>query len=143
MKIIGLIYALSAAVSWGLVYAIDQKILTKVSPLSLIFIDSVLALIITLPILIFDDGSIKNVLSSGRTNLLLIILGLSIAILANFFIFSAIKTLGASTASIFEIAYPFFVVLFSFLLFGQKTNWYFALGALLMFAGALIITRFG
>jgi len=33
MNIIGVTYAIAAAVTWGLVYAIDQKILTKVASL--------------------------------------------------------------------------------------------------------------
>lgn len=143
MRNIGFIYAIAAAVTWGLVYAIDQKILTKVSPLSLLFIDALLAIVILFPVLIWDMGSVKILLASGRDNLWLIFLSLVLAILANFFIFSAIKNLDASTASIIEITYPIFVILFSFLLFKQTINLYFALGALLIFAGTVIVIKFG
>ena len=141
MKTVGFIYAIAAAVTWGLVYTIDQKILDKVSPLSLLFIDSVLIAIITLPILFFDSQSIKVLLGSGKLNLGLIFVSVVLATLANFFIFSGIKILGASTTSIFEIAYPFFVILFSFLIFRTSLNLYFLLGSVFIFVGSLIIIK--
>lgn len=63
--------------------------------------------------------------------------------LANFFIFSSIQRLGAPTASIFEIAYPFFVAIFTLALFGGDLNLFFWIGGLLMFLGGVIIIRFG
>lgn len=143
MKLIGFIYAISAAVLWGLVYTIDQKILEKVSPLLLIFINSFLIVIITLPILLFDLEPIKVFLHSGKSNLWLVFISVILATLASFFIFSGIKILGASTTSIFEIAYPFFVVLFCFLFFKTGINLYFLLGSILIFLGSLVIIKFG
>jgi len=141
MKVAGIIYAFAAAVTWGLVYTIDGKILERLSPLALLFIGSVITLILTLPVVIFDPGSIKSAFSIGKANLWLIILSVALAVLANFFIFSAIKLLDASTASIFEIAYPFFVVLFSAFLLKSVPNFYFFLGAILIFLGSLVIIK--
>ena len=143
MRNIGFIYAVAAAVTWGLVYAIDQKVLTKTSPLSLLFFSSVLAAVVTLPIWMLDSASVKTLFSSGKQNLGLIFISVLLAVLANFFIFSAIKTLNASTASIIEITYPIFVILFSFLLFKQAITWYFALGVALIFVGTVIVIKFG
>ncbi len=56
---IGFIYAIGAAVTWGLVYAIDQKILEGTSPVTLVFVDAVIAMIIILPFVFFDNGSIQ------------------------------------------------------------------------------------
>ncbi len=139
---IGFLYAIGAAITWGLVYAIDQKILSGVSPLTLLFIDSILAAIIMLPFVFFDHGSIKNLLSSSKTTWSLIILSIALATLANFLIFSGIKNLDASTASIIEIAYPFFVVLFSYILFRSTPNIYFFIGGTLVFIGSIIIIKF-
>ncbi len=139
---IGFIYALGAAITWGLVYAIDQKILSGVSPLTLLFVDSILAAIIMLPFVFFDHGSIKNLLSSSKTTWSLIILSIALATLANFLIFSGIKNLDASTASIIEIAYPFFVVLFSYIIFRSTPNIYFFIGGTLVFIGSIIIIKF-
>lgn len=139
---IGFIYAIGAAITWGLVYTIDQKILQGTSPITLIFVDSLIAAIVMLPIIFFNHASIKTLLSSGKTNLSLILLSILLAILANFLIFSAIKSLGASSASIMEIAYPFFVVLFSIIFFRIVPNIYFFIGGLFIFIGSAIIIYF-
>ncbi|OGZ43608.1 MAG: hypothetical protein A3C84_00465 [Candidatus Ryanbacteria bacterium RIFCSPHIGHO2_02_FULL_48_12] len=142
MKNIGFIYAIAAAITWGLVYTLDQKILMKVSPLVLLCVDSLLVAAITLPILASDQQSIRVLASSGTWNLGLIFISVVLAVLANFFIFSAIKILGASDASVFEIAYPFFVSLFSFLMFKTNLSFYFLLGACFIFVGSFIIIKF-
>src|SRR3989344_73581 len=120
----GFIYAIGAAITWGLVYAIDQKILSGVAPMTLLFIDSIIAAIIMLPFIFFSNGSIKEVIVSGKSSWSLIIISVALATLANFLIFSGIKNLDASTASIIEITYPFFVVLFSYILFRSTPNIY-------------------
>ena len=143
MKISGFAYAIAAAVIWGLVYAIDQKILTKVSPFALIFIDSLIILLVSIPFIIFNPEPIRILFDSGKENLWLVFISILLGALATFFIFSGIKILGASTASIFEIAYPFFVIFFSFLLFRTNLNMYFFGGAILIFVGSYVIIRFG
>jgi drug/metabolite transporter (DMT)-like permease len=139
MENIGFIFAIGAAVTWGLVYTIDQKVLLGVSPIALLFVDSLLAAIIMLPFVFSNLGSIKTLLVSSKTNLGLILLSISLATLANFLIFSGIKNSNASYASIIEIAYPFFVVLFSFIFFRAVPNIYFFIGGALIFLGSLLI----
>lgn len=138
----GFLYAIGAAITWGLVYAIEQKVLITVSPMMLVFFNAIVAGILVLPFLVFGGASFKTIVASGKTNAFLILFSVSLATLANFFIFSAIKGLGASTASIIEIAYPFFVVLFSLILFRTFPNIYFFIGAILVFAGTAIIIKF-
>ncbi len=139
---VGFVYAVGAAIAWGLVYAIDQKILSDISPMTLLFINSVITAIIMLPFIFFNNGSIKDVFVSGKTSLSLIFISVILVTLANFLILSGIKNLGASTASIIEIAYPFFVVLFSFLLFRSTPNMYFFIGGAFLFVGLVIIIKF-
>ena len=139
---IGFLYATAAAVTWGIVYAIDQKILSGTPPLTLVFVDAIITALVVLPFLLFDGGSIQSVLVSGKFNWTLIVLSILLATLANYLIFSGIKLVGASSASTIEIAYPFFVVLFSFLFFRTLPNIYFAVGGVLIFIGAAIITYF-
>ena len=138
----GFIFAIGAAVTWGLVYTIDQKILSNTSPLTLLFLDSIITAIIILPFIFFNHDSIKTLLTSGKSNLILIILSISLALLANYLIFSAIKNIGASYASIIEIAYPFFVVFFSIIFFRVAPSLPFFIGGLLIFIGSAIITYF-
>ncbi|MHB8579174.1 MAG: EamA family transporter [Ignavibacteriaceae bacterium] len=142
MDLVGVLYAVGAAITWGLVYTIDQKILTNISPLTLLFIDSFITAIIMMPFFFLDKKPIMNLVHSGKINLLLIFISLILAVVANFLIYSGIKTIGASMASIFEISYPLFVVLFSFLFFRTSVNTAFLIGALLIFLGSIIILKF-
>ncbi len=142
MKTIGYLYAISAAVLWGLVYMVDQKVLTKVSPLALLFLNAALITVLSLPLLFFLRTSVmRDVIVSGRENIGFVFLSVCLTILANLAIFSAIKILGAPTATIFEIAYPFFVILFTVLFFQAELNAFFFLGALLIFVGSFVIIR--
>lgn len=135
----GFIWATAAAVTWGLVYAIDQKILNGLSPFALLFVDSILTAVLLLPFIFIEKNSLVALAEVPAKTWLLVIASLALAALANFFIFSSIKIIGASTASVFEIAYPFFVVAFAYLFFRETPTVYFALGGLLIFAGAAII----
>lgn len=138
----GFIYAIGAAVLWGLIYAIDQKILSGVAPMTMTFISAVMAAVIVLPFLFLNEGLTQNLLVFGKTNWALITICVVLATVANFFIFSSIKSLNASTASIIEISYPFFVVLFSYALFHSTPNVYFFIGGILVFLGSFIIIKF-
>lgn len=139
---VGFLYAIGAAVTWGLVYALDQKILSTMQPLALLFVDSVLTALLLLPFFFMKASPIKEVLATGKGQWGYILLSMALAALANFLIFSGIKSLDASTASIIEIAYPFFVILFSFILFRSTPNIYFLLGGILVFLGSVIIIKF-
>lgn len=139
---VGIAYALGAAILWGLVYTFDQKILTKTSPLGILFLGSLITVFVTLPFAFSNSESIKPILYSNNKQFLYLLVGTQlIVILAEFFIFSSIKVVGASVASIFEIAYPLFVGVFTLILFGGNLNMYFWIGALFMFIGGVIITR--
>lgn len=139
----GLFFAIGAAIIWGLVYTFDQRILTKISPLNLLFLGSLITAIITLPIVLSNWESIKPIISSNSRQILYLIIATQIlGTLASFFIFSSIQKLGAPVASMFEIAYPFFVAIFTLILFGGSLNAYFWIGALFMFLGGVIIIRF-
>jgi drug/metabolite transporter (DMT)-like permease len=139
---LGLIFAIAAAVTWGLVYTIDQKILSELSPFALLLVDSILGLIFTLPFVATAATSFKQMFSSGRTEVILIALSLGLAFLANFFIYSSIKYIGASRASLFEIAYPMFVVVFAMIFYKTQPNIYFVIGAACILIGSAIIIKF-
>jgi len=137
----GFIYALTAAVIWGLVYTVDQKILYTVTPITLLFIHCVLSAIILLPFIFFNHGSFKNTISSSGINLMLIVLTAILTTLANFLILAGVKNSNASIISIIEIAYPFFVVAFSYLIFRSTPNIYFFIGGILIALGSVIILK--
>ncbi|MCX6780320.1 MAG: DMT family transporter [Candidatus Magasanikbacteria bacterium] len=142
MNFIGYLFALGAAVAWGMVYTLDQKIMDKVSPLSLLFFSYIVSALIVLPLMFFEKGSFQSIINSGKNNLGLLLFSTFLTILASFLILSSVKILHAPTASVIEISYPLFVALFAFLLYNETITWRFALGALLVFSGTAIIIRF-
>lgn len=116
----GYIYAVMAAITWWFVYAIDQKILDKVSPSVLMFINSIFSIIILLPLLLYYSNELKNITKLDNSSLKIIGLSLIFTLIANILIYVAIRHLGSSKAAIFEIAYPFFVIIFSIYYFRPR-----------------------
>ena len=142
MQLSGILFALAASVTWGLLYAIQQHILGKVSPLTLLTVETVLTALFVLPVVFLKHSEIRTVFLTDSKTLLAICLVVGLTLLANYFILTAINQLNASLASLFEILYPFFVVIFSFLLFGQTISLPSLLGGGLMMVGAYIVIRF-
>lgn len=142
VQILGFIYALLAAITWGLIYALDEKILIKTSPLIFMFVNCLVGTILLLPFILFDPQPIKSLIHSDKTTLTLVLLSTVLGVCASIFIFCAIQKLGASTASIFEICYPFFVMFFCYLLFQTNLNFYFFVGSVMMFLGSFVIIKF-
>ena len=138
----GIVWAFAAAIMWGLVYTLDQRILLVLPPATLLFIDSLLTAVLVLPLAIFQGINFTALLASSSGTRFLILSSLDLALLANFSIFSGIRLLGASTASILEIGYPFFVVVFSYLILGAKPSPMVVAGAILIFAGSAIVIAY-
>lgn len=136
------LFPISASITWGLIYALDQKILKETSPLTLLALDAIITFIVFIPLFITQRSEIRTTLQGDKRALMFIIVVTLLTILADFLILSGVKYLSASTASIIEISYPFFVVLFSFLLFKASPTVPFFIGALLIFIGSAIIVRF-
>lgn len=137
----GYLYAIAAAVTWGLLYAVDGKILSRLEPMSLLFLQSLLIAIITLPF--FGMGNGWADITKNRSMWQLIALITLLGAIANFWIFKSIKMIGATNASLFEISYPFFVAMFSVLLFGEQLSLLTIAGGILIFLGSLMVIRYG
>jgi len=141
MSLTGIVYAVGAAITWGLVYTLDQRLLRNLSPLELLFINSLITTIILFPLVSGKSNGLALIDGYSGRVWLFVLASLLLAAIANLFIFSSIRLLGASTASVFEIAYPFFVVMFSYFVYRTSPNIYFIFGATLIFIGAAIIIR--
>lgn len=138
----GFLYAFGAAILWGLIYAIDQKILVDVSLITLMFFNSAVTAAILLPLMFFDNRLAKFSTIAGTATIPLILITLILTIFANFLTYSSIVRLDASTSSMIVIAYPFFVVLFAYLFYRSTPGIYFFIGGALIFVGSAIIVRF-
>jgi len=138
----GFIYAIIAAVLWGLLYTIDQKILAHLSPMMLMFINAIITVAVVFPFVLFQNTSLNDLFIQTKANWPLILLSIILGIVSSFLILKSISLIGASSASIIEIAYPLFVVLFSFIFFKAAPNLYFFAGGALIFLGSFIIIKF-
>jgi drug/metabolite transporter (DMT)-like permease len=140
MRQIAFLYAIGAAIFWGLTYTIDEKLLRSASPLALLAVHGAMNLGIALPLLLaFEERSALVGLVQDRSWLGLLIVAQLLGVAANYCIFAAIQGLGASTASIFEISYPLFVVLFSWLAYGSFPDARAWLGGALILGGSALI----
>lgn len=64
----GYFYAIAAAISWGLAYSLDQKILDKISPSLLTVINSIFFIIVLIPVLLYSK-ELKNIGSMDHLTL--------------------------------------------------------------------------
>jgi drug/metabolite transporter (DMT)-like permease len=141
-----LIYALAAAVIWGINYAVSGRLLEKgLSPQALFFIDLVfgaaaVGLVITLTGKWTASVAQVRSLAAGDWGWLLLAVGAATA--AGLLIFLSIGAKNATLASLIEVTYPIFTAFFAWVLFRQATlNPATVLGALLIFAGVIIVAR--
>ena len=137
-----MIYALGAALTWGVVYTVDQRILAELSPLTLLFAQSIVTVIVLAPFVFFEHDAFRTIGSISRPTFAFMGVSLLLTLIANLLILYAIQAMDAATASMLEITYPLFVVLAALVLFGTFPNVYVLLGGGLILAGAMIVTYF-
>ena len=142
MQTLGIVFSILAAISWGAVYVIDQKILETLPVTWLMLLDSLLKIFIIIPFLYFSGESINSLNSYLKVSgYQLVFVGTVISCIAGFFILSSIKYLGATPAAIIEISYPLFAAIFAWIFLGQKYGMQVYLGALLVFLGSYIVVK--
>ncbi len=133
-------WAILASMTWGLTYALDEKVLRTSSPLHLAIVNACVTLLLFVPIAFFQNGALIDELVHAK-NFPLMLLSSALVSLAGLFILYGIKELGASTASIIEISYPFFVMFFTMLLWRERLTPGFFLGGALMLLGSIVVIR--
>lgn len=137
------IYALGAAVLWGLQYATIEQ-LSKTIPTPLLTLAYTVALALTY-LFIFVCFQFEISLAQFRNywtgrNLLLFGLVVLVGCASTMLIFAAIAKGTATKASIIEITYPLFVALFAILLYQEDTiNRQTLIGGLIILVGVLIV----
>ena len=142
MRKIGIIWALIASITWGLLYNIDQKLLIKSSPLTMFFIGGIMQIIVLIPYMFTQSGKADiELILSDKTQLGLLFFAEMLCIIAGIAILYAVKNLTAPVASIFEISYPIFVAVFYYLLKNGTLDVKFGVGATFIFIGIIIVMR--
>ncbi len=140
------IYALTAAILWGIHYATAGELAKTMSPF-LITVAYLVFVSVTIlgMIVIFQPPTLElKLLSSYLNKTTIFRLGLMVLTggLSNFLVFSAIADSSATKASIIEITYPFFVALFATFLYRENAlNLQTAIGGLLILFGVVIVLK--
>lgn len=134
---IGVLLAIGAAIAWGLEYTCEQKILERWKPSQVITVSYGIGFLISLPFSLSGTSKITALFQGRDIFLIGAILLLSLA--ADVLILTAISKIGASRASVFEIAYPFFIMLFAAMFFHERLPLVFYLGGSFITCGATLI----
>ena len=119
---IWLVYAVAAAIVWGLSYVLTEQLLKNISLAAVILWGSVGSMMFA-TCLGFATGSFKQdrqVLVRGGKEMWLLLAFVATYIVANLLIVLSIKAKNATMAGMIEITYPLFTVFFAWLLFRES-----------------------
>lgn len=132
--------ALGAAVAWGIHYPLIDFAMKRISVYSVLLI-SVMPIFLLLPVFLRDVANDIDIYRSLSFNEQLIIAAIGVtSTLGAVFVYLAINSKNATLASLIEITYPVFVVLFAWLFFRQlHVNASVIAGGLMILIGAGLI----
>ena len=129
-----------AALIWGLEYALGEKVLDKVSALLLFFWSCIIQAVFAIILATYTKTPLSPLpLLERHTRWPALCYGF-LAFVAGLSITSSIKTSSNATiSSLIEISYPFFVAMFTWLLFREnRMSWGVAVGGVLIMAGIAV-----
>lgn len=136
-------YAIGAAVLWGLVNVIFEKLTDDGLPPSyVIFLTACMSmpfyLFLVLKLDTFKEG-VKLMTENSSIYLWVLALGLA-TVIGDFLIVMSINYRNATMASLIEISYPIFTVFFAWLILKDlQISLYSGLGGILIFSGIALI----
>jgi drug/metabolite transporter (DMT)-like permease len=141
MPLHGYLLAVAAAVLWGLLYVLDERLLAGMSIYRLYFLHSVAGVAVAGAVLLAQGESPASFLRVSWPGAppALVLTTMAVVALACLAIFASIQALGASRAAVLEISYPLFVAGFAWLLYRQPVQWPVIVGGAFIFIGAAII----
>lgn len=139
------IFAVGASVLWGLNYVLTEKILQGgVSIFFLMFLSSVVLMVFSLICAFAGNNSIvrhsMDIIQSGKVSLWILAGYICSGFLGWFLINNAILLRNATSASLIEITYPLFVILFAWIFFKDAhLNPYVVLGGTMIVGGSFLV----
>jgi drug/metabolite transporter (DMT)-like permease len=136
-------YAIAASICWGMSYAASSEILRKgFSPL-LFFFGYSLFCTLGASLSLLTSGTLPNIwkhVELDRHDLGWFLFSMAIGALGAYLTYAAMSAKNPTLASLIEISYPFFVVLFTWIFFRQcQLNLSTLLGGLLLLSGVVVI----
>lgn len=138
-----IVYALLAAILWGLNYSLSERILNSISPVSLLAMEMVIGGIFFAIISYFTTWKQDWQRLMTESNLFWITLAeILVVVLASFCIVISIRAKNATAAGIIELIYPLFIIFFSWVLFRENhVTASVIAGGIFIFIGVLLISR--
>jgi drug/metabolite transporter (DMT)-like permease len=139
------VYALFAAIIWGLDYVLAERIFhSQISPSTLLGVQMAIGSVVFLTISANSSMAADiEILTTSRYAAWILIAAIVAFIVANLLIALSIKSKSATLAGLLEISYPIFIAIFSWLLFGDnQLNLATFLGGILIFSGVVTIYLF-
>ncbi|MGV3739835.1 MAG: DMT family transporter [Gammaproteobacteria bacterium] len=139
------IYAITAAIFWGINYSLAEKIGERISLISLLAMEMALGTILVGIYAYFT--TLKTDLTALWTDpalMKLTVIEITIVMLANVAIVLSIQSKNATTAGLIELSYPLFTMLFTWLLFHQHhLNLATIVGSVLIGLGVVCVSLAG
>ena len=139
--LLGIFLAIGAAMTWGLVFVLEQIFLVEFSVIKFLFFESLFMLgVSVLAILFFEriDSLVtpENFKVVFSPSFILLIVA---TFAANYLILRAVQLSGATFAAMFEITFPLFIAVFAFFLLRQPIHWMTLFGGALIVAGSMLV----
>ena len=136
--VLGYALVLTASMLFGLIYAIDQGILKKYSPGTILVLSSIVTF--TVNFILSNKKEIVEIAEDYKS-LALVAFGAFLGTIATRLTLHSIQMIGAARSSIVEITYPVFVCLFCYVLYRETLDYKFAIGASLIIIGTIVVMQ--
>lgn len=137
----GAAFSLMAAVSWAVAIVLFKRSGDDMSPLALNYFKNVVGLAL-LGVTLLVTGSELVPPGAQMWDVLFLIASGAIGIgAADTLLFRSLNILGAGRSAIVACAYSPLIILFSFLLLGERLTWLTAVGATLVLAAVALLSR--
>ncbi len=114
------IYAMVAAVLWGINYSLAEKIGQRISLISVLALEMIVGALFVCVFAYFT--TLKTDLSTLWANpplLRLTVIEILVVVIANMAIVASIQSKNATSAGLIELSYPLFTILFTWFLFHE------------------------
>lgn len=136
------ILALLASVFWGATYVLNEKAFEYISVTTSLAIGLFFGCIVMAALSVFQGNLSSDIhtLFTSRRALWLVIGGTATFIVADWLIAASIHEKNATLASLIEITYPVFIIIFAYIFFREvQMNVMIAMGGTLAFVGVALV----
>jgi len=138
------LYAVAAAVLWGLNYTLTERLLKSLSTATVLLAAALGGLVVSVTMGLVGGGFRRDLalLASGGREAWWLAASVAVYLTANLCILASVRGSNATLAAVVETTYPLFTVVFAWLLFREmQATPATLLGAVLIIAGVACVLR--